>query len=67
MFQTVTICHFLMAFCCFLDLKLSLCRHISPNRITTEGWFLVSKLSFPLRQTTRKVPSNPKSPKSDRK
>ena len=37
MFQSVTIIHFLVAFCCFFCLKLSLCRHISPNRITTEG------------------------------
>ena len=67
LFQTVTFCHFLLAFWWIFGLKLSLCRHFSPNHITTKGCSLVSKPSFPLRQTIRKVPSNPKSPKSDRK
>ncbi len=65
--QSVTFCHFLLSFCSISGQKLSLCSHLSPNRIPTEGCFLVSKLPFPLRQTTRKVPANSKLPKSDRK
>ena len=65
--HSVTFYHFSLAFWRFFGLKLSLCRHFTPNHITTKGYSLVSKLSFTYRQTTRKVPSNSKSPKSDRK
>ena len=67
MFQSVTNRHFLLSFFYFLGIYLSLCRHYPPNHITTKHPSPVSKLSFMYRQTTRKVPSNSKSPKSDRK